>query len=489
MDNVSKLIILSLISFNANAGGLAQLLSSKVGFNVARGPTSTTYTAGGSTFTGTGIKTLDSQFSALPVGYVTRPSIPAGNGVTIDALKVTAPVSAVSIALSVASLIPKPAYAALIVAGGALYSYLHDNGINKQLDGSFSYSPVDPNFSDSNSYNPQVLYNARGAGYPLNDACMIMADYFLRPRSSVTSSSGTCFTSGSPFYYPSIFSASSCNSGDIFSGGKCNAAVYCSSGQLRNQTTGYCVTPVSTPINSSFDVLPKLTTPPSDPAGVLQDIYKADPTGASMPASDGPPTVAFDMNGPLLDSPSRDFPKAVNTNPVQTISLPKSTTVSPDGSVQTNSPFVGIEQTSPSSFAVSDNNKVTTTSPAGAVSNADTQNSMPVPVSTTSTTTTTTPAPEQKTDCDKLPNSIGCSEYGAIPTPDIIETVNVPFSMTPTSLGSGSCPAPISIDLSSRHMTISYQPVCTFAGLMSPIVIAMAWFSAAMLILSPIKGS
>lgn len=154
--------------------------------------------------------------------------------------------------------------------------------------------------------------------------------------------------------------------------------------------------------------------------------------------------------------------------------------------------------------------RTTTTLPDGTVTTADTTytptysgNHVDIATTTTntvvnnnntSTTTTTgsgeqsTPPPDARTDCDKYPNSIGCAQFGTAPTPEIIPTTNVTLNLSPTSLGAGTCPAPTVMHLSRGDYTMSNQPLCDFATGTAPVLIAIAWLAAGMIVFSPIKG-
>lgn len=90
--------------------------------------------------------------------------------------------------------------------------------------------------------------------------------------------------------------------------------------------------------------------------------------------------------------------------------------------------------------------------------------------------------PEQKTDCDKYPNSVGCADWGtpddpALPNKDIAVLVTpVDFS------GAGVCPAPRTVAISGFSLNLSYQPFCDFAGYVRPAVLALAWLAAAFIV-------
>lgn len=175
-------------------------------------------------------------------------------------------------------------------------------------------------------------------------------------------------------------------------------------------------------------------------------------------------------------APDPDSP--VLSGSTASIPGPSSTTTSPTGIVTNNTTtytptyynnYVDVTETTTST--VTDNNNVTTT--------------------TTTTGPANTPAPQKEvqTDCDKYPDSIGCAKFGDAGAPDVVQTVNVSATLNPTSLGSGTCPSPNVVQLShGKTVTFSYQAECDLATGIAPIMIALAWLAAGMLVLSPVRG-
>lgn len=86
------------------------------------------------------------------------------------------------------------------------------------------------------------------------------------------------------------------------------------------------------------------------------------------------------------------------------------------------------------------------------------------------------------TDCDKKPNSIGCSEYG---TPDngvSLSQLDSGFGgITPVAFGTSSgCPVPASFDVAGSSYDISFQPICDGAeSYIRPIVLVLGAAAAA----------
>lgn len=113
---------------------------------------------------------------------------------------------------------------------------------------------------------------------------------------------------------------------------------------------------------------------------------------------------------------------------------------------------------------------------------------------TTSSNSSSTPGPastnpgDGQTDCDKYPESIGCSHYGDIPTADTIPQSNAPLSLSPSSWGSGSCPADYNLDVHSPVVVgFSYAPICTYLSSLAPVLIAVGWLMAGWMVIGGVK--
>lgn len=100
---------------------------------------------------------------------------------------------------------------------------------------------------------------------------------------------------------------------------------------------------------------------------------------------------------------------------------------------------------------------------------------------TTTQTVVTTPAPgqqgqqtkpeEQKTDCDKYPDASGCEKLGN-PAEDItLQTRDLDISSLNYQSVSGSCPGPKTIGTSHGSYELSYEPVCTAADFLRPVIV------------------
>ena len=115
-------------------------------------------------------------------------------------------------------------------------------------------------------------------------------------------------------------------------------------------------------------------------------------------------------------------------------------------------------------------------------------------VSTTTTTnnydgTTTT---KVETDLCKLhPNVSACLELGTVPTdiPSAVTSQPLNVTFTPPSSVAGTCPASYSKTLTGgKTIVFSFGPVCDFAGMMRPVVLAAAFLAAAFVVSGAVRA-
>lgn len=170
----------------------------------------------------------------------------------------------------------------------------------------------------------------------------------------------------------------------------------------------------------------------------------------------------------------------------------------------------GIEIDGPSSIP-GGSSTTTTTGPAGQTTTTTntthnityntntTNNTSTVTVTTTNTSTTVapdgtttetttespaedgeTPPPEEPTPfCEQYPDASACQPLGDTQDEEIgEESVNVLWSQEGGA--GGSCPAPIQATILGTQYAIEWTPVCAVASGIRPIVIGLAWLSAAL---------
>jgi hypothetical protein len=96
------------------------------------------------------------------------------------------------------------------------------------------------------------------------------------------------------------------------------------------------------------------------------------------------------------------------------------------------------------------------------------------------------PAPDV---CKEHPDYIACSKYGEVPKAEELKVTDVKIELSPTSLGSGSCPSSIPISLSTGSISMSLQAECDFATKIKPLVVAFAWLAAGFIVVGGVRES
>lgn len=117
---------------------------------------------------------------------------------------------------------------------------------------------------------------------------------------------------------------------------------------------------------------------------------------------------------------------------------------------------------------------------------------------TTTTTTTSTsnggpsePVKDDRAECEKSPNTLGCAD---LDTPSLElpkETKNVTFSLESISWGaSASCPPPwpINIPMVNKSFQMSYESFCDVATRIKPFILAGAAFVAMLIVMAGIRS-
>lgn len=94
------------------------------------------------------------------------------------------------------------------------------------------------------------------------------------------------------------------------------------------------------------------------------------------------------------------------------------------------------------------------------------------------------PEKEKPTFCEANPMSIACAEMGELQDEKLeVEERPVDVSYTPWGSSTSQCPADKVIPLwDDQSITISYSPVCQFASLLRPLVIALAFVAAGFIV-------
>lgn len=99
------------------------------------------------------------------------------------------------------------------------------------------------------------------------------------------------------------------------------------------------------------------------------------------------------------------------------------------------------------------------------------------------------PEKDERDFCEKNPDVLACQKVDEPEDPGKLKVQEVDFNFQPESgfAGSASCPSPITVSLSGRVYSISWQPFCNSLNMIKPFLLAMAWLSAAFIMLGARK--
>ncbi|MFT4243634.1 MAG: virulence factor TspB C-terminal domain-related protein [Acidovorax sp.] len=86
--------------------------------------------------------------------------------------------------------------------------------------------------------------------------------------------------------------------------------------------------------------------------------------------------------------------------------------------------------------------------------------------------------------CDKYPDIIACQKL-EMPEKSNLEAKEFDFNFTPDYgfSGAASCPSPIAASIFGHQLSFSWQGLCNSLSLIKPLLLAMAWLSAAFILL------
>lgn len=107
---------------------------------------------------------------------------------------------------------------------------------------------------------------------------------------------------------------------------------------------------------------------------------------------------------------------------------------------------------------------------------------------TTTTTTTATPTgdppppEEQSKFCEEFPDASACQELGEHEPDGELGEEERALSWLPELSAAGSCPGPITLSIMGSTQSLEWSSVCDLASGVRPVVIALAWLSAAVFV-------
>lgn len=222
-----------------------------------------------------------------------------------------------------------------------------------------------------------------------------------------------------------------------------------------------------TQIGNPYGLAPNTPTVTSATTG-SQPLAKGNTTN-SGPAPATPPVT-------YVDTPTQTV--ITSTYDPGTDQTTSTTVKSQDGAqnVKSTTNITNITNTTDSSTATTTTTNVTT------ITNTTT-NTLLVP-----TITDTIQRDDPKSDCEKNPSMIGCAEFGAPPTPDVLERTDHAVSITPVTFASSSaCPAPLTFSVRSQSYSVAYTPLCDRLAMLKTLFLALAAVVASYIVITALK--
>ena len=119
-----------------------------------------------------------------------------------------------------------------------------------------------------------------------------------------------------------------------------------------------------------------------------------------------------------------------------------------------------------------------------------TNNYNPTTNTTTTTGDTTVENPDEPTkdQCEKYPDSIGCSKFGEPPAAEPLKKTERALNITAAAFtSSAACPAPVQLAVMGQNYEIPYDPLCDKLALIKPLMMLFAAFVAAYVLADSFK--
>lgn len=90
--------------------------------------------------------------------------------------------------------------------------------------------------------------------------------------------------------------------------------------------------------------------------------------------------------------------------------------------------------------------------------------------------------------CEDNPETLGCATLGTV-TDSVVPTVEKGIAdITPKTVGgAGSCPAPVTASFMGRTVSFSYDLPCQAAGMLKPLILALAWLAAGVIFIGGVR--
>lgn len=109
----------------------------------------------------------------------------------------------------------------------------------------------------------------------------------------------------------------------------------------------------------------------------------------------------------------------------------------------------------------------------------------PVQVPNASGVAVNKPPEKQDDPCTGHETRLGCTEQGDIPEAPELKEQKINVAITPDSgwgAGTASCPADFTFSVLGKPMSMTVKPVCDGADGLRPVIIALAWLGAALIV-------
>ena len=219
--------------------------------------------------------------------------------------------------------------------------------------------------------------------------------------------------------------------------------------------------------------------------------------GSEQPATEQDLQNALDNRRQMIDDALADYydslPKEKRNELAKTdgeFSASGSPTSGPVKTSQTTKPDGTTQTTSTTTVNnITHQGNTYNTSVVSVVSNTTTS------ITENGQTTTTTENEDvgikepDKTDCEKNPNSIGCSEFGSVSDSEL-ERKELEGTVSPVDMGGGGqCPAPVGVTVRGSRIELSFEPACDYARAIRPIILALAWLTAGFILIGAVRES
>lgn len=259
-------------------------------------------------------------------------------------------------------------------------------------------------------------------------------------------------------------------------------------GHATNYRTAYCINGGGCS-NQNFQTTVFIADPMPMPATcpALQDGTVPTPdadgkcaTGAYAPITDDGAAQKLDPLSPgdllpgfdhALDRAPLPLPSPAEITEVapNPVPGPTSVTTGPNGTKETETEYV--PQPGAGRIDWKERETTTTTDPEGNT--------------TEETTETGGREDEQQDPCETRPNTVGCIELGDPPLEELTredrQVTIIPYAGW--GADNASCPVGQAFSVMGYSYTLSYEPLCQFAGAMRAVVLAGAWIAAAFIVL------